>query len=75
MRPATGAITQLGDFDVAGDWLGTGSDPHWVPILVGEKHDNANSWIGDIHVLMQSPATQAQAVGLLNAARPGTTLT
>jgi hypothetical protein len=55
-----------GTFDVAGDWLGTGSDPHWVPILVG----NQNPWIRDIHVSMQDPKTQQKGIDLLNQARP-----
>jgi hypothetical protein len=62
--------TAYGALDVAGEWLGTGSDPHWVPMLVGEKSDGANPWIGDIHRLMQSAATQQQATALLNSARP-----
>jgi hypothetical protein len=39
-------------------------------MLVGEKSDGANPWIGDIHRLMQSAATQQQATALLNSARP-----
>jgi hypothetical protein len=59
--------SSYGTLDGVGEWLGTGSDPHWVPILV----DHQDPWIGDIHICMQDPGTQARGVGLINQARPG----